>query len=58
MGIPRESASAQIGITAPPFLGQGGVPILRDGAVIGGCGVGGGAGQQDEDCAQAGVESV
>jgi uncharacterized protein GlcG (DUF336 family) len=39
------------------FLGQGGVPIIRDGAVIGGCGVGGGTGQQDEDCAQAGVES-
>jgi glc operon protein GlcG len=40
------------------FLGQGGVPIIRDGAVIGGCGVGGGTGQQDEDCAQAGVESL
>jgi len=40
------------------FLGQGGVPIIRDGAVIGGCGVGGGTGQQDEDCAQAGVETL
>jgi glc operon protein GlcG len=37
------------------FLGQGGVPVLRDGAIIGGCGVGGGTGQQDEDCARAGV---
>ena len=40
------------------FLGQGGVPIIRNGAVIGGCGVGGGTGQQDEDCAQVGVESL
>jgi uncharacterized protein GlcG (DUF336 family) len=40
------------------FLGQGGVPIKRDGLVIGGCGVGGGTGQQDEDCASAGVESL
>ncbi len=37
------------------FLGQGGVPVLRDGATVGGCGVGGGTGQQDEDCARAGV---
>ena len=40
------------------LLGQGGVPIIRNGAVIGGCGVGGGTGQQDEDCAQAGVDSL
>ena len=40
------------------FLGQGGVTIMRDGAVIGGCGVGGGTGQEDEDCAQAGVETL
>lgn len=40
------------------FLGQGGVPILRDGVVIGGCGVGGGTGQQDEDCAQAGADCL
>lgn len=40
------------------FLGQGGVPILRDGVVIGGCGVGGGTGQQDEECAQAGADCL
>ena len=40
------------------ILGQGGVPILRDGIVEGGCGVGGGTGQQDEDCARAGVERL
>ncbi|MDP6342079.1 MAG: heme-binding protein [Alphaproteobacteria bacterium] len=38
------------------FLGQGAVPIIRDGAVEGACGVGGGTGQEDEDCARAGVE--
>ncbi len=37
------------------ILGRGGVPILRDGAVIGGCGVGGGTGEQDEECACAGA---
>ena len=38
--------------------GQGAVPIIRDGAVAGACGVGGGTGQQDEDCAQAGVNAL
>lgn len=37
------------------IMGQGGVPILRDGVVVGGCGVGGGTGQEDEDCARAGA---
>ena len=35
--------------------GQGAVPIMRDGACEGACGVGGGTAQQDEDCANAGV---
>jgi glc operon protein GlcG len=37
------------------IMGQGAVPILRDGVVEGACGVGGGTAQQDEDCARAGV---
>ena len=37
------------------FFGQGAVPILRNGVVIGACGVGGGTAQEDEDCAAAGV---
>ena len=37
------------------IYGQGAVPIVRDGAVIGACGVGGGTGQEDEDCARSGV---
>ena len=39
------------------MLGQGAVPIIRDGVVEGACGVGGGTGQEDEDCARAGVEA-
>ena len=40
------------------ILSQGAVPIMRDGETIGAVGVGGGTGQQDEDCAAAGAESV
>ena len=40
------------------FLGQGAVPIFRNGVLIGACGVGGGIAQEDEDCARAGVECV
>src|SRR5271155_1177582 len=47
------------GITAAEgghmIMGQGGMPILRGGAVLGACGVGGGTAQEDEDCAKAGV---
>ena len=37
------------------ILGRGAVPILREGQVIGACGVGGGTGEEDEECARAGV---
>src|SRR5207302_1054216 len=37
------------------IMGQGAVPIIRAGIVIGACGVGGGTSQEDEDCAKAGV---
>jgi glc operon protein GlcG len=37
---------------------QGAVPIVRQGVVIGACGVGGGTAQQDEDCARAGVAQL
>jgi uncharacterized protein GlcG (DUF336 family) len=37
------------------IMGQGAVPILRNGVVEGACGVGGGTAQEDEDCAAAGV---
>ena len=37
------------------MLGQGAVPIIRDGITIGACGVGGGTAEEDEDCARSGV---
>ena len=37
---------------------QGGLPIIRHGAVEGACGVGGGTSQQDEDCAAAGIAAI
>lgn len=40
------------------IMGQGAVPIIRDGEVLGACGVGGGTGQEDEDCASAGVAQI
>lgn len=40
------------------ILRQGGVPLVIDGHVEATCGVGGGTPQQDEDCAQAGVDAI
>ena len=40
------------------ILGQGAVPIIRNGVVEGACGVGGGTSQQDEDCARAGIAQL
>ena len=40
------------------IMGQGAVPIIRDGEVIGACGVGGGGAQEDEDCAKAGIAAI
>jgi uncharacterized protein GlcG (DUF336 family) len=40
------------------IMGQGAVPIIRNGAVEGARGVGGGTAQQDEDCARAGVAQL
>ncbi len=40
------------------IMGQGAVPIIRNGVVEGACGVGGGTSQQDEDCASAGVSKL
>jgi glc operon protein GlcG len=37
---------------------QGAVPIVRNGVVLGACGVGGGTSQQDEDCARAAVSKL
>jgi glc operon protein GlcG len=40
------------------IMGQGAVPIIRNGIVEGACGVGGGTSQQDEDCARAGIAQL
>ena len=37
---------------------QGAVPILKNGIVVGACGVGGGTSQQDEDVARAAVAKL
>ena len=37
------------------IMGQGGLPILRNGVVDGAVGVGGGTSQEDEDCSKAGI---
>ena len=50
---PRGIAAAEGGHM---IMGQGAVPIIRDGVVIGACGVGGGTSHQDEDCARAGAD--
>jgi len=39
-------------------MGQGALPIFRDGEVIGACGVGGGTPREDEDCAEAGLAAI
>jgi glc operon protein GlcG len=52
---PRGIAAAEGGHM---IMGQGAVPIIRNGTVEGACGVGGGTSQQDEDCARAGVEQL
>ena len=37
------------------IMGQGAVPIIRNGVVEGACGVSDGTAQEDEDCARAGI---
>jgi glc operon protein GlcG len=53
--IIRGIAAAEGGHMIPS---QGAVPVIRNGMVEGACGVGGGTGQQDEDCAKAGVAKL
>ena len=66
----RSSAALQENANSPIISGilrlegghgipsQGGLPIIRNGAVDGAVGVGGGTGQQDEDCSAAGIASL
>ena len=52
---PRGIAAAEGGHM---IMGQGAVPIIRNGVVEGACGVGGGTSQEDEDCARAGIAQL
>src|SRR3954463_3111619 len=49
---PRGIAAAEGGHM---IMGQGAVPIIRNGIIEGACGVSGGTAQEDEDCARAGI---
>ena len=40
------------------IMGIGAIPIIRDGDVIGACGVGGASGEEDVECAKAGVAAL
>jgi glc operon protein GlcG len=40
------------------IMGQGAVPVIRNGVVEGACGVSGGTAQQDEDCAGTGTAQL
>ena len=40
------------------IFSQGAVPIIRNGAIIGAVGTGGGTGEQDEECAAVGAATV
>ncbi|MBN9520203.1 heme-binding protein, partial [bacterium] len=37
---------------------KGGVPVVIDGQVVGGVGVGGGTGEQDAEVAKAGIQAL
>ena len=52
---PRGIAAAEGGHM---IMGQGAVPIRRNGELVGACGVGGGTAQEDEDCAAAGAAAL
>ena len=53
--IIRGIAAAEGGHMIPSL---GAVPIVRNGAIEGACGTGGGTGEQDEECARAGVAAI
>ena len=49
------SRASEIQMGGRFIMGQGAVPIFREGAVIGASGVGGGTPQEDEECAREGI---
>ena len=63
-GVMQERATqpTPMGINAASgghmIMGQGAVPLFRNGVLVGACGVGGGTSQEDEDCAAAGAAAL
>ena len=63
-GVMQERASqpTPAGINAASggemIMGQGAVPLFRNGVLVGACGVGGGTSREDEDCAAAGAAAL
>ncbi len=46
-------------VTMGKIIGRGGgIPIVRDGKVLGGFGISGGTASQDHECAKAGLEAL
>jgi uncharacterized protein GlcG (DUF336 family) len=58
--MPKYSASVQRGVPLRARMIQfgGGLPILRDGVVIGAVGVSGADERQDEECARSGCDAI
>lgn len=61
----RDQKPISVSMRNPPLgasgeitLGRGGLPIMKDGKLIGAVGAGGSASENDEKFAQAGVESI
>ena len=63
-GVMQERATqpTPMGINAASgglmIMGQGAVPLFRNGNLVGAVGVGGGTSQEDEDCAAAGAAAL
>ena len=59
LGIAQPGAPGfGINTVRPYVLASGGVPVVRDGAVVGGFGASGGLPEQDEACALAGAAAL
>ena len=62
--LPTQAVAERVaqGNAAPIWLGdfpqRGGLPVMIEGKAMGAIGVGGGRDNQDEDCAQAGIDAV
>ena len=58
-GIPPQITTEITSVTGGKFTTlPGGQPLLKDGKVVGGIGIGGGKGDQDEAVAKAGVDAL